>query len=139
MTASWLGAIAAAAAVVVAVVARWPGRWLWHLLRGVWEFLEDWKGEPGRPGVPARPGVMERLQNVEKIGTHVLAETQTNGGSSMRDDIAGIAVDLAHVKDDLKTLTGRVELFESEREVRERVETIVTRPAVRPRPGEATP
>lgn len=30
--------------------------------RAVSIFLEDWMGEPARPGVQARPGVMERIE-----------------------------------------------------------------------------
>lgn len=131
MTAEWVGAIAGAVAASAALLARWPGRWIWRLLRGTMEFLEDWKGEPARPGFPARPGVPERLENVEKITAEVRAETQPNGGTSLRDVVHRTAADVAELKTSLGQLTGRVELFEQQREIRDHTETIITRPARR--------
>jgi hypothetical protein len=95
MTAAW---VSAAAAVAALIVARWPGRFLWHLLRRTTDFLDDWQGEPERPGVPARPGVLERLRNVEKITADVRAETHVNGPGNLRAAIQAIRKDVADVR-----------------------------------------
>ena len=44
------------------------------------DFLEDWNGEPARPGRPARLGVPERLARIE-------AQLWPNGGSSLHDKV----------------------------------------------------
>ena len=116
MSAAW---VAAACAVVSLVLARWPGRWIWRLLRGTMRFLNDWTGEPARKGVDTRPGVMERLQSVEKIVTEVRAETRPDGGPSMRDVVHQTSRDVADVKADVAKLAGRVELFEHQRKDRD--------------------
>lgn len=78
---------------------------LWRLVRGlirfgrrVDDFIDDWQGEPPRPGVPARPGVMERMEGMEtRMGVmedglaRVTHELYPNSGESLRD-----AVDLAN-------------------------------------------
>lgn len=53
------------AAVVTAVGAIWRGLHLGELLHGTREFLDDWQGEPARPGVLARPSIPQRLADVE--------------------------------------------------------------------------
>lgn len=40
-------------------------RWLGVRLRSLDNLLDDWNGEPPRPGVPGRPGVMKRLGDIE--------------------------------------------------------------------------
>lgn len=63
-------------------------------IRGQWapvaDFLEDWRGTPGRPGVPPRPGVMERIETLEAAARTVQVELTPNGGGSMRDRVAAI-------------------------------------------------
>lgn len=68
------------ASIILGAVAA-VTRSLRPLVHGVGQFLEDWNGEPERPGVsPAKPGVMARLSAIEH-------ELHPNGGSSMRDAI----------------------------------------------------
>ena len=73
--APWLGAF---------FVAAFFGIKLWRCVAPVFrmfrEFLEDWKGEPDRPGVKGRAGVMARLGSIEH-------ELHPNSGLSMRDAI----------------------------------------------------
>lgn len=45
-------------------VAIW--RWVRSWGKRIGDFLDDWNGEPERPGVPARPGVMQRLADNEE-------------------------------------------------------------------------
>ncbi|MGW0091378.1 hypothetical protein ACWDWS_20455 [Streptomyces sp. NPDC003328] len=62
-----------------------------RFFRRVELFMDDWYGEPARPGVPGRPGVMERVSGIDDRLTGVEHELQPNIGSSLRD-----AVDLAN-------------------------------------------
>lgn len=72
-------AVAPAAAAVIAVLLR--------LLMGIRrmasrvdDFMDDWGGEAGRPGVSRRPGVMERLEWIEH-------QLRPNSGESLRDAV----------------------------------------------------
>lgn len=47
--------------VIVAVLLLRVGKAVVPVLRQTGRFLDDWQGEPDRPGVPGRPGVMEQL------------------------------------------------------------------------------
>jgi hypothetical protein len=97
-----LAAVAAAFTTLVLAVRRiatWAG--------GVRDIVQDWKGEPERPGHDRVPGVMEqlagfrdgqqevkdRLDSVERIVTR-------NGGASLRDAIDRIEFLLAQHVDD---------------------------------------
>lgn len=97
MDAGWLTA-AVALAVAVGGLAVWAGRWVYRILAGTLRFLDDWRGEPARPGVAARPGVLARLQTVEHLVTEVHGELYPNGGGSLRDIVHQTASDVAAVK-----------------------------------------
>lgn len=85
----WGGAVSALAAVGA---IAWRGlRGVVHLGRRVNDFMDDWVGEEGRPGVPGRPGVMERVSAIEDRLERVEHELYPNSGESLRD-----AVDLAN-------------------------------------------
>jgi hypothetical protein len=71
-------ALAAAGAIVTPVVVIF--RWAHPIAKQLTNFLEDWFGEPERPGVAAKPGVLLRLVKIER-------ELRPNGGSSMRDAV----------------------------------------------------
>ncbi|MFD4314971.1 hypothetical protein [Streptomyces sp. NPDC058548] len=82
-----------AASILVGLLAG-----LWRGVRALARFflragrlLDDFLGEPERPGVPARPGVMERIQNIDTRVTRVEHELYPNSGASLRD-----AIDLAN-------------------------------------------
>lgn len=88
------------AGVLVALAAGGGVAWrairpLRHVAQSFEEFLDDWRGTVGRPGVAARPGVMERLDGIEQQ-TQIIPEVERrvarvehelrpNGGASLRD------------------------------------------------------
>jgi hypothetical protein len=117
VTAGWVTA-AVALAVALAGLAGWGLRVAWRLVSRTIRFLDDWAGEPARPGVAERPGVMARLQSVEQSLASVLAETKPNGGSSLRDVVHRTAADVADIKYDQIMMRQRMELFEHNREER---------------------
>ena len=47
---------------------------VWQMFKKIQQFLDDWFGEPARPGQKERPGAMHRL-----------AQLEANGGASLRD------------------------------------------------------
>jgi hypothetical protein len=57
-------AIAGGLTTLTIFVTIW--RWLRNWGKRVGDFLDDWNGEPARPGVPERPGVMQRLADNEE-------------------------------------------------------------------------
>lgn len=79
---------AAAAALVGFAAVLWRlGRAVARVLARVDEFVDDWQGQPGRPGVPQRPGVMARLGGIEQRLSRVEHELQPNSGHSLRDAV----------------------------------------------------
>ena len=80
-----LGVIVAALAVLGAAVAG--GRTVLRLYRGLTNLVEDWRGEPARPGVAGRPGVMARLERIELRQQRIEAQLLPNGGASLRDAV----------------------------------------------------
>lgn len=92
----WGGALSLTAGLLT---LAWRGiRGGVRLGRRVDEFIDDWRGEPSRPGVPERPGVMVRMAGMEdRLAVledgldRVMHELYPNSGGSLRD-----AVDLAN-------------------------------------------
>lgn len=87
-----LDAAAMWATAIVTVLGVVANRWrrlrrLRQIAHRVDEFIDDWLGVPGRPGVEARPGVMERLDTIERMMGVVAHEVRPNGGASLRDAI----------------------------------------------------
>ena len=118
MSAAWFALMAGGGAALLGIltVAARTGR-VMH--RRITDFLDDWTGQPKRPGVPERPGVMARLAAVEDAALTVKSETMPNHGNSMRDIVHQTSIDLADVKEDVAALRSRTELFERERHDRE--------------------
>ncbi|WP_211323398.1 hypothetical protein [Amycolatopsis palatopharyngis] len=99
----WLGGVVAAIAILTAVskVVAKTTRAIRRVWRPFTDFLEDWRGEPARPGRDKQPGAMERMQAIETRVTantehlsamddrlvRVEAEFRPNGGSSLRDSL----------------------------------------------------
>lgn len=61
-------------------------RWMFRTLKRIQRFLDDWQGEPARPGVEARPGFPKRIATLEGEVAGVRAIV-SNGLSSTVDDI----------------------------------------------------
>jgi hypothetical protein len=101
------GFVAVVVALALAAVLLRP-LWLplWHLFRGTQQFLEDWNGEPDRPGVQGRPGAMARLAQLER-----------NSGSSLRDAVDRIEAQLAEVQDSARQATTAAGLAVNEAKV----------------------
>ncbi|WP_208630405.1 hypothetical protein [Amycolatopsis kentuckyensis] len=66
----------------------------WKILKPVFSavrrlthFVDDWFGEPDRPGVPGRPGVMARLELMQTDLDKIKHEMWPNSGSSLRDAV----------------------------------------------------
>lgn len=98
------GLVAAAAAVTALVILLRAAKVLWRFLSGIQAFLDDWSGEPSRPGHPEQPGVMARLAELEKgqaalemTLVAVRGEFRTNGGSTLRDKVDRIAAKVEEV------------------------------------------
>jgi len=85
-------------AVVVALLRK-----AWPVLRRLRDLLDDWNGEPARPGVPPRSGVMVRLESIEKR----TEQLEHNGGSSLRDDISALR-EQAAAQSDVQALRDEV-------------------------------
>ncbi|MFB6943178.1 hypothetical protein ACFWGL_17210 [Streptomyces sp. NPDC060286] len=58
------------------------------------DFVDDWTGVAGRPGVPERPGIMARLARIEEQGDEHAArlariehEVYPNSSRSLRDAV----------------------------------------------------
>ncbi|MBI1757969.1 MAG: hypothetical protein HYR62_01855 [Actinobacteria bacterium] len=86
------GSVGAAAVLFFATVT-------WRRLRRLWLLLDDWHGEPPRPGVPARPGVMVRLASIE-------AELYPNGGTSLKDLVVATAGEVQVLRHEVALITG---------------------------------
>ena len=118
MSPAWITALVALAAAVAGLMA-WGIRWAWRILRQTAHFLDDWRGEPERDGLAAKPGVMARLGSLEELVARVAAETTPNGGKSLRDVVGRIENDVGLIKIDQAEMRRRMELFETQRAVRE--------------------
>jgi len=107
---AWITALTALATVVIGILG-WAVRHAWRVLRRVTRFLDDYAGEPARDGMPAKPGFMARLASAEEQIGRVLAETQPNHGTSLRDVVHKAAADIAEIKADQAALRLEVEII----------------------------
>ena len=59
----------------------------------MWEsFIRDWNGEEPAPGRDPAAGVMQRLNKID-------GEFKRNGGSTMKDDVAGMKESINDIKE----------------------------------------
>lgn len=73
--------------LLAAVGAIWASiKWVRPALRAITNFLDDWNGEPERPGVPGRAGVLEQIADLR---TDVdLAKTLARDAAESASDAA---------------------------------------------------
>lgn len=92
----WLDWLLLAAAVVTALGTGWKVLYdrVAPVYRKIDNFLDDWSGQPERPGVPRQSGVMERLSQLEH-----------NGGASIKDSVTRIEMKLDdHIAESSKVM-----------------------------------
>lgn len=74
--------------ILVGLLPLWAvARGAVRLVRGLFNLIEDWRGEPPRPGFAGRPGVPERLATVESNLRTIKCELRPDAGSTLRDAI----------------------------------------------------
>lgn len=79
------------AGAALGALYRWVLRPSYEVVSKFAQFLDDWFGEPARPGIaPERLGVMARLSKLEESTTRVEHEVKPNEGASMKDQISRI-------------------------------------------------
>lgn len=79
------------AGAALGALYRWVVRPSYQVVTKFAQFLDDWFGEPARPGIaPARLGVLERISNLEASARVVEHEVKPNAGASMKDQISRI-------------------------------------------------
>lgn len=98
MTLQVLAYIAAVGAALAALT-KWVILPIATFVRRIVQFLEDWFGEPARPGFEERPGVMQRLANVEHSSQRAEFHLGNGNPQPMRQIVEGTATRL----EDLET------------------------------------
>lgn len=99
---------------VIAVIGAVAGAcryWVLPFLRRIGDFLDDWNGEPERPGHEARPGVPARLAAIEVEQKRVRREVEHNGGGSLKDAVKRLEEARGLDREALDTLTRLVGAF----------------------------
>lgn len=96
--------------LIGALAAVWR-RYVAPFLRKIGYFLDDWNGEPARPGFEGRPSVPVRLEAIEREQKRVSHEVQTNSGSSLKDAVKRLESARAADREALDTLAALVGSF----------------------------
>lgn len=89
---------------IVSIISILAGfaRWLYRQFKSLDALLDDWHGEPNRPGVPGRLGVMERLDNIEKKVNAAAFNSRPNHGTSAFDEHTRLLKEILERIDDGK-------------------------------------
>jgi hypothetical protein len=66
------------------------------------KFMQDWSGEDARPGRDRVPGVMERLNAID-------GELKNNGGTSVKDAVDRIEINVTEIHDRTDQIKLRLE------------------------------
>lgn len=97
-------AVGVSLTVIVGGLAGAWRKWAGPFIRKIGYFLDDWNGEPARPGFDGRPSVPVRLEAIEREQRRVSHEVQTNSGSSLKDAVKRLESARAADREALDTL-----------------------------------
>ena len=118
MNPAWVASLTALTVAVFGLIG-WGARHGWRLLRGTYEFLDEWGGKPAHRGLPATPGVVAQLAEHEKLLSKLVAETQPNGGSSLHDVMARTERAVEEIRAEQAKMRARMEQLETQRHDRD--------------------
>ena len=95
---NWSTWIATGCAVAAVALSARPLHWAFNLIQGTHDFITEW------------PKMREAIAELRTEVAAIQAETQPNGGNSMRDFIHRTARDVADIKDEQVRLRTQIEL-----------------------------
>lgn len=91
--------------IVAALLLARAARGVLPGLRKLSRFLDDWQGEPDRPGVPGRPGVMEQLSALREEQIRTRDGLVYTDGRPLKEVVGDIAAKQVEDSARLDTLT----------------------------------
>jgi hypothetical protein len=96
----WLLPLVVSVIVTIGSFLVWLGSKLLPQIRKGTRVLDDFLGEPARPGIPARPGVIEALAGMRTDVDLVKKQVQNSHKTNFRDDLdkKASSEDLARVE-----------------------------------------
>jgi hypothetical protein len=74
------------------------------------QMVDDWVGEPARPGFGSIPGVAERVQHLEADVSLIKHEVQFNSGTSIKDAVTRTDAAMADLKPQVDELKHKVDV-----------------------------
>jgi hypothetical protein len=74
------------------------------------QMVDDWVGEPARPGFGSVPGVAERVQHLESDVSLIKHEVQFNSGTSIKDAVTRTDATVAELKPQVAELRHKVDV-----------------------------
>lgn len=104
--------------IVLGIVLKWVVTSVAPVVRRFNHFLDDFLGQPERPGREAQPGMMQRMANQDAVIDRLVdsvalvsGEFKTNHGSTVKDDLKQIQASVSALSrrfDDHVAATGTV-------------------------------
>lgn len=107
----WLPYLIVTVILMMGSFLIWVGSKLLPVIRKGTRVLDDFLGEPARPGIPARPGVIEALAGTRHDLDLVKKQVQNSHKTNFRDDLDGKASkeDVEAVAKALTTLASKLD------------------------------
>lgn len=84
-------------------------RKLWPVIHGFTNLMDDWRGEPARPGVPARTGVMENVSLLRAEVEVVRNQVQNSHRTNFRDDLDNVEYKVDEVYKQIGSLNSKLD------------------------------